>query len=258
MQQITDVRDKITLAIDNTNRLTKGMIDGTPLILGAAAIVKELRLSLGPTPKLEDLWRSLLKDDRLKVSLCVCGWNAACSEIESLKKELAQNALSYRGHLKILSFSLEMLTSIVNDAYSSMAFQRMLTAEILETYFVSDDQMGRSVDEILNNLTIFLQSNAAQYFVLRYEQASELLRDFIATVSQAMLDLPDDKLIVHLRGSSRQADKSATRTAGMEVLLGEIENDIEHDTYYHLSSLIPKIEKAVSNERASRQFGEGE
>lgn len=245
------VRQYLRGIIKNSHKLSTLLTDGSLLITNSSAITKEFRSRLGLAATHEDFWKYLRSDEGLMLSVALEGWNSSgqTAQFEEIINQLEQTSLFLRGQLLIVSYAKDILIGIAHDAYSPLIFTRVLSSAA-STEFSQENKNKQDIGELINALTVYLQSNAASYFQVRYEDAVKQLDDFIKTTSYEFIDLKDVQLIRASKTESKQAIASPTRTGSMKILLNDLKADFPKETYDKMFILIDQLEKSTSKEIA--------
>lgn len=256
-QQTTQIRQSLRILINQSYILTNLLTDGSLLIFGSSAIAKELYSRLGPTADRKEFWRYLHGDSNYLLSVAVVGWHSSpqTTLLMDAINLIEQHVLTLNGGLTILLYPIQMMRSIINDGCSPIIFYQTLTAMKEADTFFQNLWEEKNVDKLVGALTVELQSNASTYFVIRYENAINQLRNFIKEVSNKLIDLDDVKLLEISKVDLRDVLSQATRTGSMKVLLEKLKKHFSTPkTYNILLEMINEIEVSISKEEASKML----
>ena len=236
--------------------LTDLLQDGSPLILGAAEIVKELEARLDPNTTPDKFWHLIRDDHSMILSVVVTGWSR--SELSGRLSELVNSIRGIRvrftGYFSVLRYSAELCDEVIKDAYSPIIFYRILSEG--HHLLRKDKRNEESLSLILRALQTDLQSNASLYYVIRYEEALKKINEFVQRAIRSFSRLSDDALVELSRGSTSDAEREETRTGTMRLLLEKVKESIQDSEYEELSSLIIEIEKSISKSKAFQKLEE--
>lgn len=255
-QQAAQIRQNLRTLINQSYSLKTLLTDGSTLIYGSSAITRELRSRLSPSADSKEFWGYVRGDDHLLLSVAVVGWYSSSQTmlLGNLVNQIEQCVLSLSGKLIILSYPVQMLGVIVNDACSPVIFQQIFSAEGKTHTFFQEHEKERSIDKLINALTLELQGNSALYFSIRYLNAVNQVNDFIKELSDTLLDLEDSKLIRISKIESKDALAQPTRTGSMKVVLEELKSNFPTEKHNRLLGMVNEIEKAVSKEQAAKNL----
>jgi nucleoside phosphorylase len=251
-QQAAHIRESLHTLRNQSYSLSKQLTDGSVLIAGSLAIANELRSRLGKSAAREEFWH-YLDDDHLLLSVAVVGWQSS-SQTKLLMDTVGQveeSSLSLSGNLEILLYPVQMLVSIVDDAYSSVIFVHIFSA--IRDKFCQKHKGEGKIDKLIDVLTLELQGNASLYVKVRYLDAINLLNGFIRELSDRLLNLDNAKLIKISKIEPKEAFAQFTRTDSMKVLLNELRDYIPAKSHDKLLKMVEDIAISVSKEEAGKK-----
>ena len=245
------LRDKLSSLAWEFEDLCDLMNEGYPLIEGAAYIARELGTRLGPAVSPRVLQERLAGDQQMVLSCTTVGWwqAAHASRLDRSLANIRRNCADLGGHLQIVHYPVKLLQGIWHDAYSPHIFVQMLS--LTSGMLLRDLPADAPPHDTLQALTAALHGNAAMYYVVRYEKATRLLSSFVGQCTHALRALPDDELVSLAQGATVDADRAATRTEAMRLLLRVMRDKLQPEEIQELDALIDGIEVAISKDRAS-------
>jgi hypothetical protein len=248
-QEATRLRERLSSLAWQFEQLKDLMNQGYPLIEGAAYIAQELGRQLGTAMSPRVLGERLAADSQLRLSTAIVGWWRARlpARLDQLRGELQAASAELPGHLEIFRHLLKLLETIWHNSYSpDFFFKRLLT--VPGDKLLPDVPPDLAPTETVQALTSSLQSNAALYYASRYEEAMELMNEFVREAVHAYKELSADDLITLTLGSADQESMDSTQM--MRTLLNLAQTKLSPGAFVNLHRLIDTIERAVSDEAA--------
>ena len=162
-----------------------------PILHTATAITKEFCSRMGQSPEPEDVHRLLNNKDLLR-SICVDGWISSTQILRMMdiveKLERKASSRNLQGRLLLIREAALLLAGIVAEICSHESFYTMLCQLELE----SNCEDG--VADILNTITVELQSGICKMFNDKYKGKIERSLYFIQTAANMFIDLTDQQL----------------------------------------------------------------
>jgi len=233
------------------------MRNGSALIDAATAVAREIENRLSPFAGRQEIER-VLDNEGLMLSASIVGWHKsrAGKEISDRTTTLEVEASHLTGGFRVLAEVLQLLTAVVNDGYSPLIFRLILTTgkeadswrEVVDTH--------KPMREVIDQLTVALQSNASLYYVARYEKGVNSILHFIELLVNGLVSLPDDKLVGLSSMASAYHVTSATRTGAIRKGVRQLEASLPFDQRNALQVLADNIETYISKEHAWNELGE--
>ena len=254
-QQAAQLRETLHVLENQCYSLSKRLTDGSVLIAGSVAIAKELRSRLGKSAAREGFWH-YLDDHHLLLSVVVIGWQSSPETklLMDVAGRVEQCTLSLHGDLEILLYPVQMLLSIIDDAYSPMMFVHIFSAVREMGTFRQEHKGEGKIDKLIDALTLELQGNSSLYVMVRYLEAINQLSGFIRELSGRLLNLDNRELLQMSKVEPKEASAQITRTDSMKVLLKELRGHIPEEDYGRLLEMIDNIAMYASKDNAQRNI----
>ena len=254
-EKAKELRERLLRIEAEARKLRFEMRNGAALIGAAAAVAHEIENRLSALAPKEEIER-VLDNEGLMLSVSIVGWHKsrAGKEISDRTATLDIEASQLTGGLRVLAEVLELLTAVVNDGYSPSIFRLILTAgkEVDSWREVVDTQ--KPLKQVIDQLTIALQSNASLYYLARYDKGVKSVLQFIELLINGLVSLPDEKLIALSSLTSIYHVKSATRTASIRQGLRQMEGMLTPEQRNALEALTDNIETYISKEHAKTEL----
>lgn len=252
-ERADDIRRNLLEIVHSTQYIVESAGEGTALISAAASVSDHIKSRLSNAPSTAEL-QSLVSNSPLMLSACVTGWHNSkpASEFEKRVLDLSHLGDSVSGVLRLYAEILEVLVAAIRDGYSSMTFYRILDG--IGQNATNDIDWTAAYPQVLNQLTVELQSGTAGYFMVRYKAAFEEIETFVRGLSQSVTKLPDEKLLELEQMRAHDYEVLSTRTKTIQSLLRSLSDFISLDEFAALSESVKKIEMQISKAHASENL----
>jgi hypothetical protein len=218
-------------------------------------VAREIENRLSPFAGRQEIER-VLDNEGLMLSVSIVGWHKsrAGKEITDRTTVIEIEASRLTGGFRVLAEVLDLLTRIVNDGYSPMIFRLILTAgkeaeswrEVVDTY--------KPAREVIDQLTVALQSNASAYYYARYDKGLKAVLQFVELLVDALVSMADDKLVGLSSMASSYHIRSATRTGAIRKNLRQLDQVLTFEQRNALQALTDNIETYISKEHAKHEI----
>jgi hypothetical protein len=254
-QRSAQIRETIKEVVKAIKFVVRELNEGTVLVFAASTVAQDLLSRLSDKPDSNEL-RELISNSPLMLSVAISGWhnNISAREFDKAIYGLRQTGDALTGVFRIYGEILDLLIDLVRDGYSWAIFKRIL--DNLGQEKVDIVGWEKPYYGVLNEVTVRLQSDAAEHFVFSYTDAIKEIDCLVKYMSLCVQNF-DDRKVVKL-ASIRLTDEvnSATRTGSMRSWLQILSPHISNEQTNKLLMLIKNLETYITKEHAGRKLEE--
>jgi len=245
------IRQNIEQYSHQYKRLSNRLNDGSALLMGVESIAKELQNRLDSESTKDDILSYFPEDDSMNMSiliLSVVGWNKSIlsNELREIQENLRRDSYKFTGYISVLRWSGMLMDRIVDDAYSSVIFVKVLRSHPFKSIFRKENEKEENMRTILDNFTNLLSSSVTGYYGAAHFDLTNQIIEF------------NDKLVLYLNRTSNDTivdlskqsvtESSDTITGTIRVLLESMERALGRKETKELISLLSNIEDQLARE----------
>lgn len=245
------VRQQIMDSAESVEKIRKMFNGGIPIFAMTARLEDELHTYLKDVPTGQR--RAALSDTQALTRITMAAWrDSSAAWIEEYSAASAVWTQSPQdGDWAIIGTAFQLLSNISADAFGSHIPITIMT-------HLSSDDLPENIESIearslSRDLALRVQGTTALYYIIRYENATNHIGEFMNLFSSTVAKLPDRALIEHTR--AQQVDGDSLTGEILELLI-RFRGEIEAKTYSHLVTSIEKAEKALSKDTAQEEYEE--
>jgi hypothetical protein len=250
-RQARKIRTQIRDSAQYVSDIQQILNGGGPLFAASASLETELYKLLRDVPKGQRL--AALGNTEEVTRAVTAAWHAPkAAELSKLISDSAGKLVALTGDWEILSIPLRLLSKIGADAYSPPMFSLILSPELLRRLPI-DDPESMDAKKLAQELARQTQSNAALYYVVRYQEATRQIGDFTTLFASVAARLPDSSLVAHAGAPEAE---NPTYEGTLLDILGRFRTEIDRKSYEDLVALAQGLETSLSKEKAATRIDE--
>lgn len=252
-----DYRTRIGAFSTAASNLTDAIQNGTDHVMAARYTALDLRSRVPSGASASDLWR-LIDDGPQALSAAVAGWRAVDSD--SFPDSIAARRLDFRiaaknlpGRLGGLAAVGALIRNLETDTTGQ--FMKLLSdgGAALKALI-----SATTADEVAQGIEDRLQADVATYIVVRYEDALNMIDEYVTRLAGALTELSDTELNRVARQRTEAGAAAETYTDEIRVGLGELTAVLSTEALAELDALVSGIERSITVEAAAERLQRSE
>lgn len=246
------LREELGFFLSQNRELIHLIKGGTPLILAAALVGRELAKRLGTTVVGAEIVKIFEQEQTLALSITITAWEEAesTSAVSAKAAALVLRSQQLPGGLSLFNPLANLIERICRDGYSYKVFNDMLNA----SHLMLKDKMSLSLSEMQNSLVCSLQGTASAYFLSRYDKALQEIALFVELSVKSFLSLPDKRLTEVAARTEDWRELPVNLTSQVNLLLKQVEKDLPTEIFKRLQILLERIEAFIGKSSAQDEL----